>query len=143
MKKKNNKIMFIAISILLVLTLIAVVNGTINRNNSIGGNEKEEQLVNYQTPEIVNGYQQVELKFINYEYKLSPETLLVDVPVRMEVDLDTVYGCMRAIMIPAFSVRQYVNEQNNIIEFTPTKTGVFNILCTMNMGRGKFRVVEG
>ena len=143
MKKQNNKIMFIAISIVVVLSLIAVVNGITSRNSTFGENDNEEKLVNYQTPEIIDGYQQVELKFINYEYKLSPETLLVNVPVRMEVDLDTVYGCMRAIMIPAFNVRQYVNEKNNIVEFTPTKTGTFNIICTMNMGRGKFRVVEG
>ena len=86
--------------------------------------------------------QKVLLKFENYQYKLEPSELQKGVPVRMEVDLDSVYGCMRDIVIPSFGVDKYVREGNNIIEFTPTKSGTFNIQCSMNMGRGKFSVVK-
>ena len=61
----------------------------------------------------------------------------------MEVDLDTVYGCMRDVVIPSADVRKYVKDGDNIIEFTPEKAGTFNIMCSMNMGRGKFTVAEG
>ena len=47
-------------------------------------------------------YQEVELKMVNYEYVLEPSTLTKDVPVRMTVDLDSVYGCMRDVVISAF-----------------------------------------
>jgi len=142
MKIKNNKIAIVAFSIIVLLSFFAIANaltGT-NENNEL---DNSGIPISYETPKIVDGYQQVELYFINYEYKLVPENLIVNVPVRMKVDLESVYGCMRAIMIPAFGVRAYVSENDNILEFTPTKTGVFNIMCTMNMGRGTFRVVEG
>jgi uncharacterized protein len=138
MKKRNNTIAIAAASIIILLSALAIAN-------AITGNDDLENGIpmSYDTPEIIDGYQHVELYFINYEYKLVPENLIVGVPVRMEVDLDSVWGCMRAIMIPAFNVRQLVSENNNIVEFTPTRTGKFNILCSMNMGRGQFRVVEG
>ena len=86
--------------------------------------------------------QEVKLSFVNYEYKLEPSTFTQGVPVRMVADMDTIYGCMRDVRIPAFGVSKYVSEGDNIIEFTPTKSGRFNIMCSMNMGRGSFSVVE-
>ena len=142
MKKKNDKIAIIAFSIIALLSFFAIANA-LTGNNEINKGDDFSVPVSYETPEIIDGYQQVELYFINYEYKLVPENLIVNVPVRMSVDLDSVYGCMRAIMIPAFNTRKFLNENDNVVEFTPTKTGVFNIMCTMNMGRGTFRVVEG
>ena len=129
-----------AVIIVSMLLLFSIVNA-FNDNGSV--NDDNEVMMIYDTPDIIDGYQQVTLYFINYEYKLVPENLLVGVPVRMTVDLETVYGCMRAVMIPAFNVRKFVNENDNTIVFTPDRTGNFNILCTMNMGRGTFRVVEG
>lgn len=87
-------------------------------------------------------YQEVLLTFKNYEYQLEPSTLKKDVPVRMTVDLDSIYGCMRDVVIRDFGVRKYVQPGDNIISFTPTKTGTINIACSMNMGRGQFTVVE-
>ena len=141
MGKKNNMIAMAGFSIIILLSFFAVANALGNDSKDAG--ERFTSMASYETPEIIDGYQHVELYFINYEYKLVPENLIAGIPVRMEVDMDTVYGCMRAIMIPAFNVRKYVNDNDNIVEFTPTKTGVFNIMCTMNMGRGTFRVVEG
>lgn len=86
------------------------------------------------------GVQNVELSFKNYEYQLNPSTLERGVPVRMEVDLSSVTGCMRDVVIPAFGVRKLVGPGNNIIEFVPDKSGTFNIACSMNMGRGTFIV---
>jgi hypothetical protein len=95
-------------------------------------------------PTIVGSeMQSVTLKMVNYGYELEPSTFKKGVPVRMEVDLSTVYGCMRDVRIPAFGVSKYVREGDNVIEFTPTKSGTFNIACSMNMGRGSFSVEEG
>ncbi|USN45394.1 MAG: cupredoxin domain-containing protein [Candidatus Woesearchaeota archaeon] len=87
-------------------------------------------------------YQEVTLSFENYRYKVSPETLTVGVPVKMTVDLTSVSGCMRDVVIPAFGVRKYVRAGDTVIEFTPNKAGTFPIICSMNMGRGSFEVVE-
>src|SRR3989339_9215 len=89
-----------------------------------------------------NGIQEVALSYKNYQYLLEPSTLTKGVPVRMTVDLATVNGCLRDIVIASFGVRKRVAEGDNIIEFTPDKAGTFTIACSMNMGRGTFEVVE-
>ena len=92
--------------------------------------------------DVANGdVQEVTLKFENYEYIVTPSTVQAGVPVSMVVDLNSVYGCMRAVRIPSFGVNEYVKEGDNVIEFTPTSTGTYTITCSMGMGVGELVVV--
>jgi len=86
--------------------------------------------------------QVVKLTFDDKGYVVTPATVTKDVPVKMEVDLGTVKGCMRTVVINAFNVKQTVKEGETTIEFTPTKSGKIEIICGMNMGKGSFTVVE-
>jgi plastocyanin domain-containing protein len=86
--------------------------------------------------------QLVKLSFDDKGYVVTPATLTKGVPVKMEVDLDTVKGCMRTVVIDAFNVKQTVKAGATTIEFTPTKSGPIQIVCGMNMGKGQFTVVE-
>lgn len=133
---KNNII--VGLAVLLVAGLVVVsVNGA-------PGKVVSAQTVKTTTalPDTSKGYQDVTLRFKNYEYELSPSTLVKDVPVRMTVDLGSVTRCMRDVVIKQFGVRKYVTQGDNVIEFTPDKAGTIGIACSMNMGRGKFEVVE-
>ena len=47
--------------------------------------------------------QNVKLTFDAKGYVLTPSTLTKGVPVKMDVDLDSVKGCMRTVVIDAFS----------------------------------------
>jgi plastocyanin domain-containing protein len=86
--------------------------------------------------------QLVKLSFDDKGYVMTPSTVTKGVPVKMEVDLDTVKGCMRTVVIDAFNVKQTVKAGATTIEFTPTKSGPIQIVCGMNMGKGQFTVVE-
>lgn len=86
--------------------------------------------------------QNVKLRYIGGKYIMEPNVLKLNVPVRMEADLSTVQGCMQAVTIPAFNVEKYVKPGDNIVDFTPTKAGVFNIACSMGMGRNTFTVQD-
>ena len=86
--------------------------------------------------------QVVKLSFDDKGYVVTPSTVTKGVPVRMDVDLDTVKGCMRTVVIAAFNVKQTVKAGATTIEFTPTKTGTIQIVCGMNMGKGQFTVTE-
>ena len=86
--------------------------------------------------------QAVKLTFDDKGYVVTPDTVTKGVPVKMEVDLGTVKGCMRTVVISAFNVKQTVKEGATTIEFTPTKSGKIEIICGMNMGKGSFTVVE-
>jgi plastocyanin domain-containing protein len=86
--------------------------------------------------------QLVKLSFDDKGYVVTPSSVTKDVPVKMEVDLDTVKGCMRTVVIDAFGVKQTVKAGATTIEFTPTKSGPIQIVCGMNMGKGQFTVTE-
>jgi plastocyanin domain-containing protein len=86
--------------------------------------------------------QVVKLSFDDKGYVVTPSTVTKGVPVKMEVDLDTVKGCMRTVVIDAFNVKQTVKAGATTIEFTPTKSGTIQIVCGMNMGKGQFTVAE-
>ena len=86
--------------------------------------------------------QAVKLSFDDKGYVVTPPTVTKGIPVRMEVDLDMVKGCMRTVVIDAFNVKQTVKAGATTIEFTPTKSGPIQIVCGMNMGKGQFTVAE-
>jgi plastocyanin domain-containing protein len=95
-----------------------------------------------QSGEQAKKVQLVKLSFDDKGYVMTPSTVTKGVPVKMEVDLDTVKGCMRTVVIGAFNVKQTVKAGATTIAFTPTKTGPIEIICGMNMGKGQFTVVE-
>ena len=86
--------------------------------------------------------QLVTLSFDDKGYVVTPSTVTKGVPVKMEVDLDTVKGCMRTVVIDAFNVKQTVKAGSTTIAFTPTKSGPIQIVCGMNMGKGQFTVAD-
>ncbi len=86
--------------------------------------------------------QNIKVRMSGGQYIFDQPELKKDIPVRMEFDLSTVNGCYRSVVIPAFNIRKYLQQGDNIIEFTPTKAGTFGITCSMGMGRGTFKVLE-
>jgi plastocyanin domain-containing protein len=84
----------------------------------------------------------VKLSFDEKGYVVTPPSVTKGVPVKMEVDLGTVKGCMRTVVISAFDVKKTVKEGDTTIEFTPTRSGDIQIVCGMNMGKGTIIVVE-
>jgi plastocyanin domain-containing protein len=86
--------------------------------------------------------QLVKLSFDDKGYVVTPSTVTKGIPVKMDVDLETVKGCMRTVVIDAFNVKQTVKDGATTIEFTPTRSGPIQIVCGMNMGKGQFTVVE-
>jgi plastocyanin domain-containing protein len=95
-----------------------------------------------QPPSQEQKVQLVKLSFDDKGYVMTPSTVTKGIPVKMEVDLGTVKGCMRTVVIGAFDVKQTVKEGATTIEFTPTKTGEIEIVCGMRMGKGAFKVVD-
>jgi P-type Cu+ transporter len=86
--------------------------------------------------------QNVKLSFDAKGYVVTPSTVTKGIPVKMEVDLATVKGCMRTVVISDFDVKKTVKKGDTTIEFTPSKSGEIGMACGMNMGKGKFTVVE-
>jgi plastocyanin domain-containing protein len=140
----NFKQIVVSAAVLIVFSIVLVAARNYAQG-SVSYTTVREPLYNSNSNPVAagqNGVTNVKLWMEGYEYKMEPSTFTQGVPVRMEVDLNTVTGCMRTILMPSFNVRKTVSQGNNIIEFTPDKTGTFSIICSMNMGRGKYSVIS-
>ncbi len=73
-----------------------------------------------------------------------PSTLRVrkGVPVKWIINVKQVSGCTNEILLPEYNIRRRLNYGENIIEFTPTKTGEVPFSCGMRMVWGKFIVYD-
>ena len=122
-------IIFVIVIIGLISAFIVVGRGSAE---SVTGSSVKTGDVNYQ---------EVKVSMKANTYIFEPSTVNKDVPVKMVVDMNSVFGCYRDIVIPNLGVKKYVSESDNVIEFTPTKTGTMSMFCSMRMGSGSFKVV--
>lgn len=93
--------------------------------------------------EIVDGIQLVRSKLTSRTY---PEiTVKAGIPVRWIIDAPdgTINGCNYRFHIPEYGIEHEFVPGENLIEFTPTKTGTFAYGCWMGMIRSRINVVEG
>lgn len=60
--------------------------------------------------------------------------------VRWVINSTNPYTCASSIIVPAYGVERYLQKGENIIEFTPTKSGIVQFSCSMGMYRGQFIV---
>lgn len=69
-------------------------------------------------------------------------TIKEGVPVRWEVNGVDISGCASSIVSPKLGINRSLVVGENVIRFTPKKTGVIPFSCSMGMIRGSFTVVE-
>ena len=129
---------FIIGGAVLIIAIIAVLS----LSNVFGQASPAAKALATKAPTDSSEVQDVQLKVVGGNYILSPSILKKGVKVHMVVDMSTVVGCSRDIVISSFGVRKAVSPGDNIIEFTPDKTGTINIACSMNMYRGTFQVTD-
>jgi copper chaperone CopZ len=91
---------------------------------------------------VANGVQMVQLSVQGSNYYPNPIRVKRGIPVQLVADINDMPGCSKSIVIPEFGVKKIVSATDNVIEFTPDKSGTFNFSCSMNMYRGQIIVEE-
>lgn len=91
---------------------------------------------------VTDGYQTVKMAANNQGY--VPNALVVQkgIPVRWVVDGEKLNSCNNALVVPSLNIQRKLNAGENIIEFTPTKSGDISFSCWMGMIRGVIKVVD-
>lgn len=62
------------------------------------------------------------------------------VPVKWVISTDQTGGCTNRIIIPSLGIEKDIEVGENVVYFTPTKSGELPFSCWMGMVRGKFIV---
>ena len=85
-----------------------------------------------------------EVRMTQGEYGYNPKefTVVKGRPVKWTINSTNQYSCSSYIIMSAYKISEPLKAGENIIEFTPTKTGSIPFSCSMGMYRGAFNVVE-
>lgn len=90
---------------------------------------------------VQDGVQEVALKVTSGGYFPKEIKLKKGVPVRLKLTTADTQGCARDFVIPSLKIERILPETGEeIIEFTPTKSGALPFSCIMGMYTGKFYV---
>lgn len=128
----------IASALILILSIMMLNRGLLALNIDVF----KPFHYNFQESTIKDNYQIININ-LNYDNYLN---IIVekDIPVKMiiHVDEEKLTGCNNEIIIREFGIKKKLQAGDNIIEFTPTKTGTFSYTCWMNMIKNEIRVVK-
>jgi sulfite exporter TauE/SafE/copper chaperone CopZ len=71
-------------------------------------------------------------------------TVVAGIPVRwlIEAPQGSINGCNNRMLIPEYGIEHAFKPGENVIEFTPTRTGTFRYSCWMGMIQGSITVTE-
>lgn len=137
--EKNN---FRNMAALLVFVLfIASCTGTANTNTNQNQNDGQD-LQNFpKETQIVDGVQVAYLTWGKLNYEPPVVKLKSGMPAKIIADTERLQGCFRSFVVPELEIFKSFNENDKVLEFTPTKAGTFSFGCSMGMGGGTL-VVE-
>jgi plastocyanin domain-containing protein len=96
---------------------------------------------NKDEPQADAGEQLVEMHVTSRGFEPAVIKVKQGVPVRWVIKGDNITGCTNKIIIPSLNIEKPLKFGDNIVTFTPQKTGDLPFSCWMGMVRGKF-VVE-
>lgn len=91
---------------------------------------------------LVDGYQIVRMTQKSNGYSPNSFTVTKGYPVKWIITSENQYTCAASIVMPTYGVSRNLTLGENTIEFTPTKTGSVQFMCSMGMYRGSFKVVD-
>jgi plastocyanin domain-containing protein len=110
--------------------------------STLGLNMNFNNYQEYTSSIIYEDYQIItfDLSYDNYQDIIIKK----DIPVKMIINVDEKYltGCNEEIYINEYGIKKKLEVGENIITFTPTKTGTFTYNCWMNMIKNKIKVVD-
>ncbi len=139
-KKFTYKLMMVS-AVLVIILGVGMLNTGLSMSGFMAVGTEKSVTTGFE-PVIVDGYQVVTVEVSPRSY--GPITVKKGIPVKfnLHAEAKNLNGCNNAIMIPEFGLEMPLKAGDNIVEFTPTKTGVIPYSCWMNMIRSSITVVD-
>lgn len=142
-KKFSRKIMTAGAVLVVVLGMAMFSQGwtlsgmAITPGTPTGGTQTAE------STNIVNGVQQVNSMLASSRYPNI--TVQAGIPVKWVINAPqgSINGCNNRMIIQEYDISHEFKTGDNIIEFTPDRTGKFQYSCWMGMIRATITVIEG
>lgn len=141
-KGKNAKTFFkIAGGFVILFALINLNNGL--KLIKVSGNyaaSQNKQIM--EAPKENSEVQIIRMTESGRGYTPNQLTVVNGRPVRWIIDAKAPYSCASSLIVPSLKISKQLKPGENIIEFTPTKSGVIPFSCSMGMYTGTITVIE-
>jgi sulfite exporter TauE/SafE/copper chaperone CopZ len=98
--------------------------------------------INDPNVKLENGMQTVTMNESSRGYTPNKFTIKKGVPVKWVINAQDPYSCASSITVSSLKIQKTLKVGENIIEFTPNKTGKISFSCAMGMYTGSFTVIE-
>ncbi len=139
--------LYLAALIVAVLGFVSINNGQVLKGSAHTFQNYWKVIFsttqNYSGAPVVKGKQEVTIKVESRGYNSNFNTIKVGVPVKLTLVTNNVLGCSRAFTIPDLNIFKILPVTGSeVIEFTPTKTGLLTYTCSMGMYSGSFNVIK-
>lgn len=140
-RNKREFLLKISTILIIMLSIVMFNRGLLNMGLDIS-NIFKPNYDNYLKAEIKEAYQVIEFDLSYQGYQ--DIVVQKDIPVKIIINANkkNLTGCNDSIVINAFNIKQELKIGENIIEFTPNKTGTFTYTCWMGMLKNNIVVVE-
>ncbi|MEI6238203.1 MAG: sulfite exporter TauE/SafE family protein [bacterium] len=113
---------------------------SINKENAVSESSKSSG--SSEIAKIENGKQIIEMTQDGRGYSPRQFTIKKGVPVTWKINSVSQFTCAAYISMPSAGISEPLTSGENILEFTPTKTGKMPFTCSMGMYTGVFNVVD-
>lgn len=148
-KKATHKILKASGAVVILLGLIMVNRGLALTGSGYDLNSLTSELdvlagANSSAPQVISikeGYQEIRMDVTRSGWVPNKFVLQKGVPVKWIINGKELNGCNNAIQVPEYGLDFNIKQGEQVIEFTPTKSGKVSWSCWMGMIPGVF-VVE-
>ena len=107
-----------------------------------GLNKSNIDYENNITASIEDGFQVIRMTQSYDGYSPNGFIIAKDIPVKWIIDASAPNSCSSSIISPKLGIKKYLNQGENVIEFTPENTGEIKFSCAMGMYTGKFIIID-
>lgn len=147
-KKFTARMMTVSAALVVILGVFMFSNGMALTGYAMpfvsgsGGRISSSSSVQGVKAEIIDGVQVVTTTLDSGRYQ--PIIVQAGIPVQWNIQAGggDINGCNNRIVIPEYNLEKPLNPGDNIVEFTPNKSGVVPYSCWMGMIRSQITVVE-
>ncbi len=153
MSSRFNKRMMQAGAVLVVFLGLAMLSrgfalsginfpGSIQSAQAVNTTNESASIINETSSaaKVENGVQLIDSEISSRGYPVITVQNGIPVKWNLRADEGSLTGCNSSIIIPEFNIQKDLSPGDNIIEFTPTKTGTIPYSCWMGMIQSKIIV---
>ncbi|HVI42897.1 MAG TPA: sulfite exporter TauE/SafE family protein [Anaerovoracaceae bacterium] len=147
-KKFTSRMMSVSAALVVILGVFMFSNGmaltgyAMPFSSGSGSQTASASSAQGATAELVDGVQVVTTKLNSGGYE--PIVVQKGIPVQWNIQADAsdINGCNNRIVVPEYNLEKQLEPGDNMIEFTPDKSGVVRYSCWMGMIRSQITIVD-